>query len=316
MSARTPPSGAGARTALLFPGQGVQAAGMGAPWRDCAGWDVVEEVSDATAIDMEALLLSTPGETLRRTDLAQVAVFTTAMIAHREWAEALGAAQACAGHSVGEYAALVAAGALSLSDGARLVAARGRAMLAASERSPGTMAAVLGDAQSVSALVADVTDAGWPVWAANFNSPNQVVVTGPVEGVRRASEMAAEREMKAIALPVGGAFHSPLMASAAEELGCALREARFAAHHVPVVANVDGRPHAGDCDWPDLLMRQLTNPVRWEDAVRCLVQEVRCARLVELGTGKTIAGMVRRITAGVESFSANAPIASPARSMS
>jgi [acyl-carrier-protein] S-malonyltransferase len=306
---------AGTRTGLLFPGQGVQAAGMGEPWRDCAGWEVVDEVCEATGIDVADLLLNTPGETLRRTDLAQVAVFTTAMIAFREWADELGPPHACAGHSVGEYAALVAAGALSLADGARLVAARGRAMLAASERSPGTMAAVLADAQSVTVLAADVTDAGSPVWTANFNAPRQVVVTGTVAAVQKASEMAAERGMKAIRLQVGGAFHSPLMASAAEELGCALQEAQFAPRHVPVVANVDARSYTGGCDWPDLLMRQLTGPVLWVDVVRCLAEDLRCARLVELGTGKTIAGTVRRIAVEVETFTVNSPSASPARTL-
>jgi [acyl-carrier-protein] S-malonyltransferase len=312
-------TGVGTSTGLLFPGQGVQAEGMGEPWRDSAGWKVVDTISDAAGMDVEGLLLSTPAETLRRTDRAQVAVFTTAMIALADVSAAGGLEEGspCAGHSVGEYAALVAAGALSLTDGARLVAARGRAMLAASERSPGTMAAVMGgDAESVAALAADATAAGAPVWAANFNAPGQVVVSGTLHGVSTAAELAAERGMKAIRLKVGGAFHSPLMASAAEELGRALHEVQFARHHASVVANVDARPHTGDCDWRDLLVRQLTSPVRWEGVVRCLARDLRCGRLLELGTGKTLAGMVRRITKDADVRSVNSPSAVPARSIS
>ena len=306
----------GPRTGLLFPGQGVQAEGMGKPWRTCAGWEVVDEVAEATGTDIAALLLSTSGESLRRTDLAQIAVFATAMIAFRESGDELGAPHACAGQSVGEYVALVAARALSLADGARLVAARGRAMLAASDRSPGTMAAVLGDPPAVAAFAADVTDADAPAWAANFNAPQQVVISGTVAGIETASQMAADRGLKAIRLRVGGAFHSPLMASAAQELGVALAEAQFAPRHAPVVANVDARLYTEACDWPELLMRQLTSPVRWVDAVRCLAEDARCDRLVELGTGKTLTSMVRRILPDVETFAVNTPSAASARTLS
>jgi len=217
---------------------------------------------------------------------------------------------ACAGHSVGEYAALVAAGALSLADGARLVGARGRAMLAASERSPGTMAAILlGDGESVAALAADASAAGSPVWVANLNSPGQVVVSGTFEGVAKAAELAPERGMKAIQLKVGGAFHSPLMASAAEDLRRALDDVEFAPQHVPVVANVDARAHGADSNWRDLLIRQLTSPVRWEDVVRCLTQELGCAQFAELGTGSTLKGLVGRIAKQAVVLSVNSPAA-------
>lgn len=300
------------RTALLFPGQGVQAEGMGEPWRDGAGWGVVDTVSATTGIDVEALLLHTPSDELRRTDLAQIAVFTTAMIALSD-AMAAGVLRrpvACAGHSVGEYAALVGAGALSLADGARLVGARGRAMLAAARRSPGTMAAILlGDAASVTAICADARAAGPPVWVANLNAPAQVVVSGTPAGVEHAARLAAERGMKAISLPVAGAFHSPLMASAADDLRGALDDVEFAPQHLPVVANVDGRPHGGDSDWRELLVRQLTSPVRWEDAVCCLTGELRCTRLVELGTGRTLTGLARRITKDATVLPVDSPAA-------
>jgi [acyl-carrier-protein] S-malonyltransferase len=287
---------------LLFPGQGVQAAGMGEPWRGGRGWQVVPEISDYVGVDISELLLRTPDETLRRTDLAQLAVFATSMIALTEARSAGAVAEGCPclGHSVGEYAALVAAGAVSLDDAARLVAARGRAMLRASELLPGAMAAVIGGVGAVAALAADASEAGPPVWIANVNSPQQVVLSGAVDGIDNAAELARERGMRAIRLPVGGAFHSPLMEPAAHDLERALGATRFAVFHAPVVANVDARPHDGDADWHALLARQLTQPVLFEEAVRTLVGELRCDRLVELGTGRTLAALVRRIAPDVD----------------
>lgn len=310
------PAVSGMLTAVVFPGQGVQAERMGEVWRDAPEWEVVDEVAQATAIDVEALLLRTPGETLRRTDLAQIAVFATSMIA-LEQSRRSGEPDtivAYAGHSVGEYAALVAAGALTLADGARLVTARGRAMLAASARAPGTMAAVMGaDTITVVRLTEEVSATGAPVWAANFNSPGQVVVSGTVDGVGSLCELATQRGMRVVALRVGGAFHTPLMASAEAELRRALEATSFAPRHAPVVANVDSRPYAGDCDWRDLLLRQLTSPVRWADVVSCLVGPQRCERIAELGTGRTLAGLVRRMAPDVEVVSLNAPQPLPAR---
>ena len=298
------------RVALLFPGQGVQREGMGEPWRDCESWPLVERVSEWTGVDVEELLLRTDGEALRRTDLAQIAVFTTGMLAFREArrAGALDGVAACAGHSLGEYAALVAAGALSLRDGAQLVAARGRAMRACAERSPGTMAVVLGgDAEAVEAIVAEAAASAGPVWAANFNSRDQVVVSGRAAGVAAAVGLATERGLKAIDLPVSGAFHTPLMAPAAESLRRALAAAAFAPRHLAVVANVDARPHAGKSDWRDLLVRQLTGPVRWEQSLHTLTRTLDCRRLVELGTGRTLAGIARRNGSAPEVVSAESP---------
>ncbi|MFC9224541.1 ACP S-malonyltransferase [Streptomyces hygroscopicus] len=307
------------RTALVFPGQGAQKAGMGQAWQDTASWPLVAEISEHTGTDVEELLLKADDETLRRTDLAQIAVFTTEVLAHRE-AEAaglLGEVVACAGHSLGEYTALYAAGAVPLAETARLVAARGRAMRACAERSPGTMAAVvrLGP-EVVRTLVARVQEDGGQVWIANVNAPGAIVVSGTAEAVDRLAGLAVESEGKVIRLAVGGAFHSPLMAAAADELREALAAVRFAAAHTPVVANTDARPYASGEHWRDLELSQLTSPVRWEECVRTLAGELGCARFVELGPGRQLTGMIRRIVDGaltvpVESAAALAKLTTP-----
>ncbi|MDT0546744.1 ACP S-malonyltransferase [Streptomyces lonegramiae] len=289
------------RTALVFPGQGAQKQGMGEAWRETGSWPVVAGISEHTGVDVEDLLLKADDETLRRTDLAQIAVFTTEVLAHREAAAAgvLGEVVACAGHSLGEYTALYAAGALPLADTARLVAARGRAMRGCAERSPGTMAAVVRlDAETVEGLAAAVREAGEELWVANTNAPGAIVVSGTADGVARLGESAVESGGKVIPLAVGGAFHSPRMAAAAAELEAALAAVEFAAEHMPVVANVDARPHTGGDTWRDLELRQLTSPVRWEQSVRTLAGELGCTRFVELGPGRQLTGMIRRIAKG------------------
>jgi [acyl-carrier-protein] S-malonyltransferase len=305
---------AGVRTALVFPGQGAQKAGMGRAWRDTASWPLAAEISGHTGVDVGELLLTADDDTLRRTDLAQLAVFAYQVIVHREAAAAglLGEVAACAGHSLGEYTALYAAGALPLADAARLVAARGRAMRRRAERAPGTMAAVvrLGP-EAVEELTgrarADGPD-GPDVWVANVNAPGAIVVSGTVEGVDRLAALAADSGGKVVRLAVGGAFHSPLMAAAADELRTALAAVEFAPAHTPVVANVDARPHRGGQGWRDRELAQLTSPVRWEESVRTLGGELGCTRFVELGPGRQLTGMIRRIAADA----ATVPVESPA----
>ncbi|WP_405359012.1 ACP S-malonyltransferase [Kitasatospora sp. NBC_00085] len=300
--------------ALLFPGQGTQKQGMGAPWRDTEAWSLVGAVSERVGEDVAELLLHTDGALLRRTDLAQLVVFTVDVMAHDEarrhglLSEAPVAA--CAGHSLGEFAALVAAGALGLADAAGLVAVRGRAMREAAELSDGTMGVLVGaPLADVEALAADARIAGHRVWVANVNAPGQVVLSGSVDGVAAAAAEAPGIGAKLISLPVGGAFHSPYMAPAAARLRAALAGVEFAALHTPVVANVDARPHASGADWPDLMDRQLVSPVLWEAGIRTLVDRLGCSRLIELGPGRTLAGMARRIAPAVEVLSVDSPVA-------
>ncbi|MBU7597326.1 ACP S-malonyltransferase [Streptomyces sp. P38-E01] len=298
---------------LVFPGQGTQKQGMGEPWRDTPSWAIVAEVSEVVGEDLSELLLDTPAETLRRTDLAQLSVFTVSLIAHAEAVrrDALGGEViACAGHSLGEYTALTAAGALSVPAAAKLVAARGRAMREAARDGGGTMGAlVAAPLEKVEELVAAVRAKGEEVWVANINAPGQTVVSGSVDGVGQVALEAPEYGAKFIRMQVGGAFHSPYMAPAAEALTLALKETGFAARHVPVVANIDARAHDGDCDWPDHGTRQLTSPVRWEESVRTLTETLGCRRLVELGPGRAMAGLIRRIAPGTEVVSLDAPSA-------
>ncbi|MCX5203717.1 ACP S-malonyltransferase [Streptomyces sp. NBC_00237] len=296
---------------LVFPGQGTQKQGMGEPWRESPSWELTAEISEVSGEDLQELLLHTPAEQLRRTDLAQLAVFAVAVVAHVE-AQRLGAlggrVVACAGHSLGEYAALTAAGALTVAAAAELVAVRGRAMRDAAQAREGTMGVlVAAPLAEVEQLVHGMRAEGCDVWVANINAPGQSVVSGSREGIDALDARAPSIGAKMIRLQVGGAFHSPYMASAAESLRDALKRAPFSPVHLPVVANADAEPHGGDSDWPELSTRQLTAPVLWEQSVRTLTGPLGCRRLVELGPGRTLAGLIRRIDPDTEVVSVNSP---------
>lgn len=291
--------------ALVFPGQGSQRPGMGAAWRNHPSWAVVGEVSDAVGRDVAALLVDADAETLRATRNAQVAAFTLSLVitdaARRHGLEA----GAAAGHSLGEYTALVAAGVLSPAAGGRLVAERGEAMQTAADLQPGTMAAVLGlDTDQVSAACAGVDGA----WMANDNAPGQVVIAGTAAGVDAASERAKDLGAKRVMpLPVGGAFHTPLMAPAQDRLDAALADAAFPAggeSPVPVVANVDAQAHTQG--FSALLSTQLCSPVRWRQSLLTLA-DLGVDRFLELGPGTELSGMVRRTVASA----ARANVATP-----
>ncbi|UZI27455.1 ACP S-malonyltransferase [Streptomyces sp. VB1] len=296
---------------LVFPGQGTQRQGMGEQWRETPSWELTEEISEATGEDLAELLLHTSTDQLRRTDLAQLTVFSVAVVAHAEAVRrgALGTTVvACAGHSLGEYAALTAAGALTVSAAAALVAARGRAMRDAAEQRAGTMGVlVAAPLPEVDDLVAAVRASGPEVWVANVNAPGQTVVSGSPEGVALVEEYAPSIGGKMIRLQAGGAFHSPYMAPAVAPLRRALKDTAFAPAHLPVVANVDAEPYGGDGDWTELGVRQLTSPVLWERSVRTLTGVLGCRKLVELGPGRTLAGLIKRIDPEVEVVSLNGP---------
>lgn len=297
------------RIGLVFPGQGTQREGMGEPWRKTASWELVEEISEHSGTDVAELLLRTSDERLRRTDLAQIAVYSVAMMAHAE-AEREGLlahAVACAGHSLGEYAALTAAGILDLADGAALVAARGRAMREAATAREGTMGVLVrAGLDEAEELAAKATAEGHAVWVANVNGPGQIVLSGTHAAIEYAADQAPEGA-KLIRVSVGGAFHTPLMEPAADRLAAALRKVTFAPGKLPVVANVDGEPHTGDADWPALAARQLVSPVQWESSVHTLTGTLGCERLLELGPGRTLAGLVKRIVPHVEVASFDRP---------
>jgi len=281
------------RVVWLFPGQGAQRPGMGAPWRQTPSWAVVEEISDAVGRDVGALLLHADADALRETDAAQLSCFALAMVV----VDALGPDPdlvACAGHSLGEFSALAAAGVLPLRDAARLVAARGAAMRVAARDRPGTMAVLVGTdaADGVDAWSAAVRAEGHEVWAANHNGPAQVVIAGTPDGVRRVGERVPPGT-RVLPIAVAGAFHTPLMGGAAGALAEALAAADFRTGAVPVVSNVDGNAHRGGARWRTLGLDQLTSPVRWDRVMATLTGALGATHAVESGPGRVLAGLLR-----------------------
>lgn len=299
------------RYAVLFPGQGVQRSGMGEPWRGTPSWELVDSVSRASGFDVADLLLTADQETLSRTDHAQISVFTASLLAWSEFHRHHPSAQvvAVAGHSLGEYSALAAAGVLSVTEGAWLVGERGRAMAEEARQRPGAMAAVMGgDAGQVAILVEEVRRHGGELWVANYNSPHQTVIAGSRSAVEAAAGRAAGAGLRYSVLPVTAACHSTFMEPAAVPLSRALELTGFATGAVPVVANVDARAHRGGGHWRDLCVRQLVSPVRWADTLHVLHQELGATAFLDIGPGATLAGLARRNLPEVPSHRFRAPV--------
>jgi [acyl-carrier-protein] S-malonyltransferase len=265
---------------------------MGVPWQNHPAWSEVATLSEATGRDVASLLVEADAETLKATRNAQLAAYALSLVvlrAARSSGLADTRAAAVAGHSLGEYTALVAAGALEAEDGARLVAARGDAMQSAADAAPGTMAAVLGLEPDLVAQACGGVDGAWP---ANDNAPGQVVIAGTAAGVEKAGEAAKALGAKRIMpLSVGGAFHSPLMAPAQAGLDSALRQTAFREAGVDVVANVDAAIHR--TGWDYLLSGQLVSPVRWRESLQTLAGR-GVTHFLELGPGTELSGMVKR----------------------
>ena len=283
---------------------------MGAPWVDHGSWQLVGELSDIVGRDVAELLLETDGDALRATRNAQLATYALSLIAldaamngplrrlgiGRPATAGAGtgtgtgrAIAAVAGHSLGEYTALVAAGALKAETGAELVQARGEAMQVAAEASPGTMAAVLGlDLTGVTEACDEATGA----WVANDNTAGQVVVAGTVSGVEQASAAALRLGAKRVVpLQVGGAFHTPLMRLAQERLDAELTGVDFSPSTCPLVANVDATAHTDG--FGPLLSAQLCSRVRWRESLLTMA-DMGATLFVELGPGTELSGMVKR----------------------
>ena len=280
--------------ALIFPGQGSQRPGMGAPWRGHPSWAVVDRLSEATGRDISYLLLEADAEGLRATRNAQLATYALSLVvldaAGQRTVGGLGAgAPRRRRPQPGRVHRARGRGRPRGRGRARLVQARGDAMQAAADANPGTMAAVLGLGRPEVVTACLATDGAW---VANDNTPVQVVVSGTVTGVDQAGQAALERGAKrVVALQVGGAFHSPLMAPAQAPLDAAVGATPFGAAHCPVVANVDARAHTGG--FADLLSAQLCSPVRWRETLGAL-EEMGTRLFVELGPGTELSGMVRR----------------------
>ncbi|HET9060601.1 MAG TPA: ACP S-malonyltransferase [Acidimicrobiales bacterium] len=284
--------------AFVFPGQGSQRPGMGRPWRDHPSWDVVSDAGSIAGRDVAHLLLDAGEHELTETRNAQLATFVMGLVV-LDAVERLGIEPtACAGHSLGEYAALVAAGAVGFEDAVRLVNERGEAMQEAAEENQGVMVALSG-VDDESARIA-CRRADGDVWLANSNAPGECVVAGRPEETARAvaiaTQMGARRSQQ---LHVGGAFHTPLMASAQPRLRKALEATTFYPLAVPVVANVDGMAHEDADEWAGLLSAQLRSPVRWRQSVLQLGAIMRTGEwdgdhlFCELGPGGPLSGLVR-----------------------
>lgn len=291
--------------AFTFPGQGSQKPGMGAPWVDHESWELVAEASAIAGRDIAHLLLDADAEELRQTRNAQLTTFVLSLVV-LDAVERVGVSPAAAaGHSLGEYTALAGTGVLSFEEGVRLVVARGDAMQVAAEDNPGTMAAVLGLDDEDCDVACRRADGD--VWVANFNAPGQVVIAGSADAVAAASAAAKELGAKKVMpLPVGGAFHTPFMAPARDELRKAINEVTFRPPDVPVVANVDARPHDDPEEWTRLLSSQLVSPVRWRQSVSRLADD-GFTRFIELGPGSVLTGTIKRITPGSKGISVSTP---------
>lgn len=290
---------------FIFPGQGSQREGMGKAWVDHPSWELVEEASQVTGRDMEELLCEFSSEQLSITRNTQLATFLLSMVA-LDSIERLGISpQLCAGHSLGEYAALVAAGVVAFDAALRLVSERSEAMQSAAEESPGAMAALLGVEDGVADDICQRIDA--PLWVANYNSAGQVVIAGSEIAIALASEAARARGVrKVVRIPVGGAFHTPLMEVAVRRLSKALDGTRFYDAEIPVIANVDAKEHFLGREWSDLLKAQLTSPVRWHQTTEHIAQQ-HPNLLVEVGPGGVLQGLMKRALPEIPCISVAAP---------
>ena len=304
------------KRALVFPGQGSQAVGMGSELADAfaSAREVLEEADDALEDRLSRLMREGPPETLTLTENAQPALLTTSIAVLRVLERDGGfdvsrSAEFVAGHSLGEYSALTAAGALALADAVRVVRHRGQAMQEATPAGTGAMAALLGaELEHAQAIAADAAEETKLVCAvANDNGGGQVVVSGAKAAVERAVALAAERGLKrAIMLPVSAPFHCPLMQPAADVMAEALGAIAVAVPSVPVVANVTAAPVRDPDTIRRHLVEQVTGMVRWRETVLRLKQD-GVTEIVELGAGKVLAGLVRRIDRDIEVRSVGTP---------
>lgn len=291
--------------AFTFPGQGSQRPGMGRPWADHESWELVDEASEVAGRDVGKLLLDADADELKDTRNAQLTTFVSSLMV-LDAVERLGIdASYCAGHSLGEYTALAATGALGFEEGVLLVAERAAAMHDAGIAQPGTMAAVLGLDDDQVEVACNLADA--EVWVANFNAPGQVVIAGSYDGVEAASKHARELGAKKVmALPVSGAFHTSFMAAARDRLRDAIAAADIRDAEIPVVSNVDAKPHDQGGEWTALLSAQLASPVRWKQCLQTL-SALGVTEFAELGPGGVLTGMAKRSVVGARTISVATP---------
>ena len=283
--------------AYVFPGQGAQFAGMGKDLYDSKplAKELFDKANDILGYSITDIMFNGTDEQLKETKITQPAVFLHSVISALWLGDEFTPAMV-AGHSLGEFSALVAAGALSFEDGLRLVYARAMAMQKACEVAPGTMAAIVGlDDETVEKICQQVSTVGNVVVAANYNCPGQLVISGNIDAVNQACELLKEAGAKrALPLKVGGAFHSPLMQPAKDELQTAIENTTFAEPKCPVYQNVDGQPHTAPEEIKKNLIAQLTSSVRWTSSVQNMIKD-GANDFTECGPGKALQGMIGRI---------------------
>jgi [acyl-carrier-protein] S-malonyltransferase len=281
-------------TAFVFPGQGSQSVGMG---KDLAE-KFLDRANAVLGFDLKKIVLAGPEDELKKTAIQQPAIFAVSAAMYDLLITRSALRVTCvAGHSLGEYSALYAAGVISFEDGVKTVNLRGQFMQEAVPAGQGAMAALLGGERET---IANICKEVGNVWPANFNSPGQVVISGTKEGVDKAAEkLKAAGVKKIIPLAVSAPFHCPLMQPAADKLAAQLDKITFHDAKVPVYANVTAKPVTAAAEIKQLLIKQVTGSVLWEDSVKKMIADGTTS-FVEAGPGKVLAGLIKKIDAGVE----------------